>query len=138
RRSLIPPGAMRLWEPWADEGTQAFHVLMAASGIASNVTDAMQRSYGGYLSGTHRIGAAVTIPYMRTTRGRNGDWAFDPAFDVARACGGGRLAHDALQAVLDHAARTELPVQFSLVGEAPSDAACDSGEWDLQAFLIQS
>lgn len=137
RRSLVPPGAMRLWEPWADDGSRAFHVLMAMTGIGSGAPDPMQRSFQGYISGTHRVGIVVPILYMRTTRGRAADWEFDPAFDVGRRCGDQPLAHDALQEVLRHAARAELPVQFSLDAGGRS-GECRAPDWDLGDRLAET
>ena len=138
RRSLIPPSAMRLWEPWADDGRNAFHFLMATSGVAKGGAGEIDRHYEGYASGSQRVGVAVPILYMRTTRGRAGDWVFDPAFDTTRKCGERVLADDALDDVLRHAAQVELPVQFILNGGIWADSVCNVPDWDLNDHLEET
>ena len=44
-----------------------------------------------YESPTVRVGMRVPILYLRTTRGRAGDWEFDAAWDTARRCGERRI-----------------------------------------------
>ena len=138
-RSIVPPEAMQLW---SDAGTpptgRAFHFLMATSGVASGGAGEVDTSYRGYGSTTQRIGIAVPILYLRTTRGRAGDWTFDPDFDTSRKCGERRLVDDSLHEVLRYSIAKQLPVQFILNGGIWADAACNVPEWDLNDHLEEN
>src|SRR4029079_6194888 len=78
-RSVIPPQALTLWSsnPTADATPgPAFHFLMATSGVARGDSGGIETLYRAYVTSTQRIGFAVPILYMRTTRGRTSDWTF--------------------------------------------------------------
>lgn len=142
KRSLIPPEAFRIWPATSsranDAPRQAFHFLMATSGVAQGGAAEIDTIYKGYASTTQRIGFAVPILYLRTTKGRDGDWMFDPDFDVTRKCGDRLLAEDSLSGVIRTAIERRLPVQFILNGGIWADATCDSPDWDLNDHLEQS
>lgn len=142
RRSLIPPEAFRVWSATSSQANdtprQAFHFLMATSGVVQGGAAEIDTMYKGYVSSTQRIGFAVPILYLRTTKGRDGDWMFDPDFDVTRKCGDRLLAEDSLSGVIRTAIEERLPVQFILNGGIWADATCDSPDWDLNDHLEQS
>lgn len=136
RRSLVIPEAMRLWEPWASPaGERPFHFLMATSGLSTGGAAEVDTVYGGYTSTTQRIGIAVPILYLRTTRGRAGNWEFDADFDTGRKCGQRPLADDSLNGVLRYSVDKQLPVQLILNGGIWADATCNAPEWDLNDHL---
>ena len=105
------------------------------SGIGLGGADQADTTYRDYLSRTLRVGIAVPILYMRTTRGRQGDWRFDPEFDLARKCGNRLVAEDNLASVIRYAIARDLPVQFILNGGIWGDASCESPQWDLTDHL---
>ena len=61
-----------------------FTFLMMTSAAARGGAAEIDTQYRGYLSRTQRIGIAVPILYLRTTKGVAGDWQFDPDFDYVR------------------------------------------------------
>lgn len=136
RRSLIPPEALRLWAAWGPPSdTPAFHFLMATSGVSKGGAAEVDTLYRRYASSTQRIGIAVPILYLRTTRGRAGDWTFDPDFSTERQCGDRPVADDALNQVLRYAVDKQLPVQLILNGGIWADATCNTPEWDVNDYL---
>ena len=108
---------------------------MMTSGIGLGGADQADTAYRDYVSRTLRVGIAVPILYMRTTFGRDGDWRFDPDFDVARKCGNRPVAEDNLRDVIRYAVAHALPVQFILNGGIWGDASCESPQWDLTDHL---
>src|SRR5688572_22366950 len=108
---------------------------MATSGVAKGGAAEVDTLYQGYASTTQRIGIAVPILYLRTTRGRAGDWTFDPGFDTSRKCGERPLTDDSLNGVLAYAAEKRLPLQLILNGGIWADATCNTPEWDLNDHL---
>jgi hypothetical protein len=75
---------------------------------------------------------------MRTTKGRNRDWAFDPDFDIkGPKCGDRGVAEDSLNGVIRYAIEKRLPVNIILNGGIWGDASCDTPEWDLTDHLEQ-
>ena len=139
QKSLIPPAAFDLWADLlparSGDPAGAFHFTMATSGVSQGGAAEIDTQYSGYSSQTQRIGMAVPILYLRTTKGRGGDWEFDPDFDLTRKCGDRPLADDALNGVLRVAREKRIPVQFSLNGGIWADAACNVPEWDLNDHL---
>jgi hypothetical protein len=109
----------------------AFHFVMMTSGVAAGGANEIDAEYADYLSRTQRVGVAVPILYMRTTRGRAGGYAFDPNFDLTRKCNSRPVAEDNLNGVIRYAILHRLPVQFILNGGIWGDASCESREWDL-------
>src|SRR6185503_13397632 len=104
-----------------------------ALGGAAELDDA----YTPYLSSTTAIGMRVPILYLRTTRGRAGDYAFDPDWDIEKRCGERRIAEDSLDSTLAYAAQHRLPVLVTLNGGIWADASCDVPAWDINDALEQ-
>ncbi len=141
RRSLVPQAAMHRSSDLLDaRPTRAkwpFTFLMMTSAAARGGAAEIDTQYRGYLSRTQRIGVSVPILYLRTTRGRDGDWEFDPAFDLTRKCGDRPVADDNLASVIAYSIARRLPVQFILNGGIWADASCDTPEWDVNDHLEQ-
>ncbi len=139
RRSVVRPAAMALWSPLLDAhpslADRRFTFLMATSGVALGAAQGIRARYDGLLSRTMRVGMSVPILYLRTTKGAAGDWAFDPAFDLARKCGNRLVVEDNLDGVIAFAISTSTPVNFILNGGIWADASCESAEWDLMTHL---
>jgi hypothetical protein len=135
-RSLIAPGALSRWTPEVAGGS-AFHLLPALSGVAQHGTFGLESRYGPYLSRTTRVGMRVPILYLRTTRGAQEDFVFDPAFDIRRTTGGRTVADDNLAGVFAAAAATGLPILLTLNGGIWADAAASAPEWDVNDWLEQ-
>lgn len=110
---------------------------MAYSGTVFGGAEGVERAYRDVESPTVRIGVTVPVQYMRTTRGRDADWVFDPRFDLARQCDGRRVADDALDIVIAHSIAKRLPTMFVLNGGIWADASCDTPQWDLNDHLEQ-
>lgn len=142
RRSLIPPAAMTQWKALLDErpalASRTFYFLMMTSGVTLGGADEIREQYVDYESRTQRIGMSVPLLYMRTTKGRNHDWAFDPDFDIkGPKCGDRGVAEDSLNGVIRYAIEKQLPVNIILNGGIWGDASCDTPEWDLTDHLEQ-
>ncbi|HEX6003817.1 MAG TPA: hypothetical protein VFZ14_07460 [Burkholderiales bacterium] len=139
RKSLVPPDAMAMWRARLDErptlARQPFYFLMMTSGVASGGARGAVAKYKDFVSRTQRIGVAVPILYMRTTRGAANDWVFDPTFDLSRRCKDRPVADDNLTSVIDTAIAERMPVQFILNGGIWADASCEISEWDLTDHL---
>jgi hypothetical protein len=137
----IPPHALTLWSARLDAhpalARQPFYFLMMTSGIAAGGAREVDTEYRDYLSRTQKVGVSVPILYLRTTKGAQGDWVFDPAFDTKRLCGTRPVADDNLKSVIDYALAHRLPVQFILNGGIWSDASCETPQWDLTDHLEQ-
>ncbi len=141
RRSLVPRAAVRRASAFLDDApalaASPFTFLMMTSGVSAGGADELDTQYRGYGSRTQRVGMAVPILYLRTTRGAADDWQFDAAFDLTRKCGGRAVADDNLAGVIRHATAKRLPVQFILNGGIWADASCDTPQWDLNDHLEQ-
>ncbi|HET9337624.1 MAG TPA: hypothetical protein VFQ55_01370 [Casimicrobiaceae bacterium] len=142
RRSLIPPAAMTQWKALLDErpalARQPFSFLMMTSGVGLGGAHEVDSQYVDYRSRTQKVGMSVPILYMRTTRGRAGDWVFDPDFDTkGTKCANHAVAEDTLNGVLRFAVEKRVPVQFILNGGIWGDASCETPEWDLTDHLEQ-
>jgi hypothetical protein len=137
----IPPGALAMWSAALDRhpalAREPFFFLMMTSGVASGGAAEIDTAYRDYMSRTQKIGAAVPILYLRTTKGASGDWAFDPAFDLTRKCGQRAVADDNLDSVIAYAVAHRLRVQFILNGGIWGDASCETPQWDLTDHLEQ-
>jgi Bacterial Ig domain len=139
RRSVLGPRALANWQDIAAANPQfaqrPFWFLMATSGVAHGGAIGIETQYRKLESATMRIGVSVPILYMRTTRGKAGDFAFDPDFDLTRKCGKLAVADDNLDGVIAHAIAHKLPVNFILNGGIWGDASCESLDWDLTDHL---
>ncbi|HRN77240.1 hypothetical protein [Ottowia sp.] len=128
----------RPWKlPAADTGKTAtpFHLSIATSHIAAGGIDGMQEKFGHYETDSMRLAVTVPVLYMRTTRGRAGDWEFDPHFDIGRKCGERTLAEDNLDTIIGNAIQKRRPTLFTLNGGVWADAACDVPDWDINDEL---
>ena len=138
----IPKGALAQWSAFLDErpslAKERFHVLLMTSGIGLGGADEADTAYRDYVSRTLRVGIAVPILYMRTTHGAQGDWRFDPRFDLTRKCGSRPVAEDNLDGVIRYVTLHNLPVQFILNGGIWADASCESPQWDLTDHLEEN
>jgi hypothetical protein len=139
RKSLLPPAAMKMWSAILDANPalakQHFNFLMMTSGATMGGANETDTAYAPYLSRTQRVGVAVPLLYMRTTRGAAGDWVFDPDFDLKRKCGKRVIAEDNLSGIIRFAIEHRVPVEFILNGGIWGDASCNDPEWDLNDHL---
>jgi Bacterial Ig domain len=140
RRGLIPPSAKERWRPFLPAGTstsskEPFFALMATSGVALGGAEGVESAYPGYQSSTLKIGLAVPLLYMRTTKGAAGDFAFDPGFDLSRKCKDRPVVDDNLNEILAFSRKHNVPVQIILNGGIWGAASCESKEWDLTDHL---
>jgi len=139
RKSLLPPAAMHMWSGLLDAhpalARQHFDFLMMTSGASMGGADETDTAYAPYLSRTQRVGVAVPVLYLRTTRGSAGDWVFDPGFDLSRKCGERLVAEDNLDGIIRFAIEHKVPVEFILNGGIWGDASCNDPEWDLNDHL---
>jgi hypothetical protein len=135
----LPPA--RAWSvPIGLSSTTPFHLVIATSNLKRGGAQGINERFGAYASSTMRIGISVPILYLRTTRGRAGDWVFDPEFDTSKKCSEGReraLVEDNLESVIAYAVREQMPVLLTLNGGVWADAACDSPQWDINDALEQ-
>ena len=127
---------------WADllaarghRANEDFHYVFATSHVAGGGGAQIDTEYAPYLSNTVRVGTRVPILYMRTTKGRDRDWIFDPDFDISTACGQRKIAEDSLNGVLRWSIEHQVPVLFTLNGGIWADAACDVPDWDINDHL---
>ncbi|MEO8347049.1 MAG: hypothetical protein ABI607_15275 [Betaproteobacteria bacterium] len=139
RKSLVPPAAMNMWSAILDAhpvlAKKHFNFLMMTSGAAMGGAAETDTAYASYISRTQRVGIAVPLLYMRTTRGAAGDWVFDPDFDLKRKCGARVVAEDNLNGLIGFAIGHKVPVQFILNGGIWGDASCNDPAWDLNDHL---
>ncbi|HEX6794035.1 MAG TPA: hypothetical protein VF304_09305 [Casimicrobiaceae bacterium] len=130
RRSLIEPSVHERWRFVQHDGSAPFHLIPALSGIAIGSTNGLEKRYAAYTSSTTRIGMRVPILYLRTTRGAEGDYDFDPDFDVQQRNGARAIADDALSQLLGHSAALGLPVLVTLNGGIWADASGTCPQFD--------
>ncbi|MGE5089283.1 MAG: hypothetical protein ACM3QY_09175 [Candidatus Levyibacteriota bacterium] len=140
-RSVIAAEALATWRDFeacaADGpgGARPFFLLPALSGVPGRSAEGLATRYTPYLSSTTRIGMRVPILYLRTTRGADGDYAFDPEFDTTRRHGARAVADDSLSALLADAVGRGLPVLVTLNGGIWADASGTVPQWDLNDRL---
>lgn len=134
-KSLIDPSRSGLWNGVAAPGTHPFQLLPALSGIPDGGIGPLEHRYRPYESDTIRVGMRVPILYLRTTKGADGDYAFDAEFDTARTSGGRRIADDSLAALLEAARKRDLPLLVTLNGGIWADASGSAPEWDINDAL---
>ena len=114
---------------------EQFWFLMMTSGVQAGGALEIDTQYAKRVSRTQKVGMAVPILYLRTTRGGRGDWVFDPDFDLTRRCRARLVAEDNLRGVMRFAIEKRVPVQFILNGGIWGDASCATPEWDLTDHL---
>jgi hypothetical protein len=137
---LVPdPGR----SPWRElyvsqhmESAPAFFVAPALSGLALGGGSEIDSAYRAYLSPTFQTGMRVPILYVRTTKGAQQDWEFDPEWNIEQRCGdGGRIAEDSLGNTLRFAIEHQVPVLVTLNGGIWASAGCDTPQWDVTDHL---
>ena len=136
-KDLIDSAALARFADLPRAATPPFYLLPASSAIAQGGATGLETSYRAYTSRTVTTGMRVPILYLRTTRGKAQDYAFDPEWDTERRCGSRRIAEDSLGSTLRYAALHRIPVLFTLNGGIWADAACDVPEWDVNDHLEQ-
>ena len=129
-RTLVEPRVHSMWSFAARPEARPFFLVPALSGIAQGGAQHLDTRYSAYASPTTRIGMRVPILYMRTTTGADGDYGFDPGFDVDRRVDGRAIADDALVPVLAWSRARRLPVLVTLNGGIWADAAGSAPAWD--------
>ena len=138
-RSAVSPATMHRWSKELDAvpalASRDFRFLMATSGLTHGGAKDVESAYTSLTSRTQSIGIAVPILYMRATKGAAGDFAFDPAFDLARRCKERPVVDDNLDEVIAWSIDKRVPVNFILNGGIWADASCYSAEWDLTTHL---
>ena len=137
-RSLIEPAALARWSRYGERPGEPFHLLPALSGLTLGAARGLPTHYAAYVSPTTRVGTRIPVLYLRTTRGPQHDFAFDPAWDVERRCKPGgerRLSDDSLNGAFAFAVQHALPLLFTLNGGIWADAACDAPAWDVNDVL---
>ncbi|MEO7760841.1 MAG: hypothetical protein ABIS68_02895 [Casimicrobiaceae bacterium] len=140
-RTFVPAAFKARWADLLDERGRrphdVFSFVFATSSLTKGGGLEVDTDYLPYVSRTVRIGIRVPILYLRTTKGRAGDWVFDPEFDTSRQCGTRRITEDSLNDVTRWSIEHQVPVLFTLNGGIWADAACDVPEWDINDFLEQ-
>ena len=114
-----------------------FYFVMGTSNIANGGAKEIDTVFRSYESETVKVGMRIPILYLRTTKGKAGDYVFDPDFSLENKCGQRALAEDNLHSVIDYAVAHKLPVLFTLNGGIWADAACDAPDWDINDVLEQ-
>ena len=135
RRFVVEASAHARWAFDGARGGAPFRLIPALSGVAIGSAEGLARRYEAYTSATTGVGMRVPILYMRTTRGADGDYAFDPDFDVRRRDRDRAIADDALSHVLAYAASRRLPVLITLNGGIWADASGTCPAFDLNDRL---
>lgn len=142
RRTLPPANAKNVWDDLLKtrgvKGNDVFYFIMATSNIAGGGAAEVDTIFRPYESDTVKVGIRIPILYLRTTKGKAGDYAFDADFPSSRKCGARTIAEDNLHGVIDFAVEHQLPVLFTLNGGIWADAACDAPEWDINDVLEQN
>ena len=137
-RRIIDAAALERWRDVPQARTRPFYLLPALSGIPLGGARELDQAYAPYESSTLRVGMRVPLLYLRTTRGRDADYAFDPGFDIEHRCTTTRrVAEDALALTLATSAHLDLPLLLTLNGGIWASAACDAPDWDVNDRLAQ-
>jgi len=138
QRRVIVASALERWGDLRQPKTSPFYLLPALSGIPLGGARELDQTYTPYESSTLRVGMRVPLLYLRTTRGKAGDYTFDPRFDIEHRCTTTRrVAEDALASIFDTSSRFNLPLLLTLNGGIWASAACDAPDWDVNDRLAQ-
>lgn len=154
RKQLLMLKENTIWRPLLEERKlhdDTFHVLFATSIVTEPLSEGKKKHranarkaaaeiatlYNSLNSTTMQAGVRIPILYLRTTKGEDEDWVFDPNYDInAVYCGQmRRLTEDSLQGVMDFATEYNIPVLFTLNGGVWADAACHEPGWDINDHL---
>lgn len=136
-KSVIEQTALTRWRDIPFAQRTPFYLLPALSGIGLGAARGLADEYAYYVSSTLRTGLRVPILYLRTTKGPQSDYTFDPDWDIEHRCGKRRIAEDSLNGSLELAAHEHLPLLVTLNGGIWADAACDAPEFDINDRLEQ-
>jgi hypothetical protein len=140
-KTLPSPNATKTWadllEKRKPKSDDVYYFIMGTSNLAAGGAAEIDTIFRPYESDTVKVGIRVPILYLRTTKGKAEDYAFDPDFPATRKCGARTIAEDNLHGVIDYAIKHKLPVLFTLNGGIWADAACDVPEWDINDVLEQ-
>lgn len=127
------------WEHYlrsqANPETAAFHFLIATSSLAQGGAQGLIESYRTLESDTLKVGVRVPILYMRTTRGAEHDFCFEPEFDTSVHHNGRAIVDDSLHSVAGYCVKHQLPLLLTLNGGIWADSSGSAPEWDLTDFL---
>lgn len=141
RRKIVKDLTNNIWRPLLDQNPitkqDKFYVLFGISGFGSGAAAEIKALYALYMSKTMKVGVRVPILYMRTTKGKVSDWAFDPYFDTSTVYKNKKVAADSLHQVMESAIEYHLPVLFTLNGGIWGDASFAVPQWDLTDHLEQ-
>ncbi|OGT03414.1 MAG: hypothetical protein A3F73_12625 [Gallionellales bacterium RIFCSPLOWO2_12_FULL_59_22] len=136
--------AVNAMDTWSDllktrgaKREDIFYFIMATSGIAHGGAKEIDTVFRPYESETVKVGMRIPVLYLRTTKGKAEDYAFDPDFPMTRKCGARTIADDNLHGVIEYAVAHRLPVLFTLDGGIWSDSACATPDWDITDVLEQ-
>ena len=139
KRSYINDTFQDTWRDLLDKRGRrpedTFYYAFGTSNIGAVDAGQVGIVHAPYISDTVKIGVRVPILYLRTTKGRDNDWVFDPDFDSSRMCGKKRITEDSLSVVIEFSIRTKIPVLFTLNGGIWADATCDVPDWDINDEL---
>jgi hypothetical protein len=130
-----PPQPWQASDPAATPPRDPFYLAIATSNVSRGGAEGLRERFGLYESSAVKVALTVPILYLRTTKGRSGDWSFDPTFDTAKKCADRQLVEDNLEQVIAFAVKNSLPVLFTLNGGIWADSACDVPEWDINDEL---
>ena len=128
-----------LWQPWLEHypawRADPYWFALGTSGISARGDQGFSDAYANYRSDTFRIGLRVPILYMRSTRGRAGDWQFDPNLGRVPVDSGLLLVDDWLEGLIELSVKQNLPILFTLNGGVWGDANGGLPDHDLTDYL---
>lgn len=128
-----------LWRRWLDRypawREDPFWFMVGSSGVSTRGDLGFSHVYAAYRSDTFRLGLRVPVLYMRSTRGADEDFQFDPDIGRVELDTGFLLVDDWLQGLVDLAIREDLPVLFTLNGGVWGDANGGVPDYDLTDYL---
>lgn len=131
-----PPSPWReLVQRYPQWKEDVFHLAVGTSGADDAQLKDFAAEYAAFQSDTIKFGVRVPVLYMRTTKGRAGDWVFDPDFDTSTEQDGKVIAEDSLRRVLDLSKQYQVPLLLTLNGGVWADARASAPDWDLNDYL---
>ena len=111
---------------------EPFYLPVATSGLGDPQAKELVSVYGAKQNETFKIGLRIPVLYMRTTKGRDNDWVFDPDFNTETRSETGKLiAEDSLNDTLKRSIEFNIPVLITLNGGIWADASGTEPDWDL-------
>ena len=120
-------------------GDQAFYFTVASSNISLGGFGDFKQKLAPFAIGNCQLGFMAPLLYMRSTKGAQHDWQFDPSFDESRTQASGKLVlADSLDTIFKYAIEHQVPCVIGLNGGIWGDAAGSCAEWDLTDHLEES